>query len=153
MKKKDKAREDANVAENKSDADSDFSLTMSHTTSHPDAWILDSGCTYHMTPVREWFFDFKELDGGVVYMGDDNTCKIKGIGSIKLRNDDGSTKIVRNVRYIPNMKKNLISLGALESKGLHIRMENGILKVVSRALVMLKATRKSNNMYYYQGSS
>ena len=104
MKKKGKDREDANIA----DADSDFSLMMSHTTSHPDAWILDSACTYHMTPVREWFFEFKELDGGVVYMGDDNTCKIKGIGSIKMRNDDGSTRIVRDVRYIPNMKKNLI---------------------------------------------
>ena len=52
-----------------------------------------------MCPIRKWFFEFQELDGGVVYMGNDNPCKTAGIGSIKLRNHDGSTKILRDVRY------------------------------------------------------
>ena len=64
-----------------------------------------------MCPIWEWFFEFQELDGGVVYMGNDNPCKTAGIGSIKLRNHDGSTRILRDVRYVPKLKKNLISLG------------------------------------------
>jgi hypothetical protein len=39
-----------------------------------------------MSPIQEWFFDFEELDDGVVSMGNDNLCKIVGIGSIKLKN-------------------------------------------------------------------
>ncbi|KAG6413676.1 hypothetical protein SASPL_126390 [Salvia splendens] len=105
-----------------------------------------------MCPIREWFFDFEELNGGLVYMGNDSPCKTAGIGSIKLRNQDGSTRILKDVRYVPQLKKNLISLGALESKGLVVMMRDGILKVTSGALVMLKGVRK-NNLYYYQCST
>ncbi|KAG6386087.1 hypothetical protein SASPL_154974 [Salvia splendens] len=105
-----------------------------------------------MCPIREWFFDFEELNGGLVYMGNDSPCKTTGIGSIKLRNQDGSTRILKDVRYVPQLKKNLISLGALESKGLVVMMRDGILKATSGALVMLKGVRK-NNLYYYQGST
>ncbi|KAG6434403.1 hypothetical protein SASPL_106035 [Salvia splendens] len=105
-----------------------------------------------MCPIREWFFDFEELNGGLVYMGNDNPCKTAGIGSIKLRNQDGSTRILKDVRYVPQLKKNLFSLGALESKGLVVMMRDGILKATSGALLMLKGVRK-NNLYYYQGST
>ncbi|KAG6397662.1 hypothetical protein SASPL_143832 [Salvia splendens] len=105
-----------------------------------------------MCPIREWFFDFEELNGGLVYMGNDSPCKTAGIGSIKLRNQDGSTRILKDVRYVPQLKKNLISLGALESKGLVVMMRDGILKATSGALVMLKGVRK-DNLYYYQGST
>ena len=44
-------------------------------------------------------------------MGNDNPCKTTRIGSFKLRNHDGSTRILRDVRYVPKLKKNLISLG------------------------------------------
>ena len=85
-------------------------------------------------------------------MGNDNTYKIAGIGSIKLRSHDGSTRILRDVRYVPKLKKNLISLGSLESKGLVVTIRDGVLKATSGALVMLKGIRK-NNLYYYQGST
>ena len=52
---------------------------------------------------------------------------------------------------MPKLKKNLISLGDLESKGLVVTMRDGIFKATSEALVMLKGVRK-NNLYYYQGS-
>ena len=51
-------------------------------TCHLDEWILDSGCTYHMCPNKGWFSSFKELDDGVVLMGNDNACKTMGIGII-----------------------------------------------------------------------
>ena len=149
MQKKGKA----NVVECKSNVESDISLIVSlSASSYPNEWILDSGCTYHMCPIRDWFFEFQELGGEVIYMGNDNPCKTVGIGSIKLRNHDGSTRILRDVRYVPKLKKNLISLGALESKCLVVTMRDGILKATSGALVMLKGVRK-NNLYYYQGNT
>lgn len=32
-------------------------------------WILDSECTYHMTPNKAWLSDFKKTEGGNVIMG------------------------------------------------------------------------------------
>ncbi|KAL5776174.1 hypothetical protein ACOSP7_009100 [Xanthoceras sorbifolium] len=151
LQKKGKAvSSDACVAE--SSDDSDFALVGSSTASHPDDWILDSACTFHMTPNRGWFSTLEELNGGDVFMGNDSLCKILGIGTIRLRNQDGSTRVLTDVRYVPDMKKNLISLGVLESKGFIVTMQNGILKVTSGALVAMKGVRK-NSLYYYLGST
>ena len=105
-----------------------------------------------MCPNKEWFSSFKELEGGVVFMGNDSACKTVGIGTIKLRNHDGVVRRLTNVRYVPNLKKNLISLGAMESKGFNIVMEDGILKVMYGAHTVIKGNRK-NNLYYLEGST
>ena len=64
-------------------------------------------------------------------MGNDNACKTMGIGTIQLKNHDGSIQVLTDVRYVPNLKKNLISLGVLESKGITITLRDGFLKVVA----------------------
>ena len=102
--------------------------------------------------IKEWFFNFTELNGGVVYLANNQPCKIAGIDSISLKNHDGSTRVLTDVRYIPKLKKNLLSLGTLESKGFTIILQNGILKVVLGALVVMKGIRR-NNLYLYQGST
>ena len=33
-----------------------------------DEWILDSSCTFHMTPRREYLMNFKQIEGGKVLM-------------------------------------------------------------------------------------
>ena len=109
-----------------------------------DEWLCDSACSFHMCFRKEWFFNFKELDGGVVHLADNQPCKVVGIGSISLKNHDGSTRVLKDVRYILKLEKNLISLGTFESKGFTIIMQNGILKVVSGALVVMKGIRRNN---------
>ena len=131
---------------------SDFSLACVSSVTSTDEWLCDSACSFHMCFRKEWFFNFTELDGGVVYQEDNQPCKIVGIGSISLRNHDGSTRVLTDVRYIPKLEKNLISFGTLESKGFTIIMQNGIFKVVSGALVVMKGIRR-NNLYLYQGST
>ena len=64
-------------------------------------------------PFGNGYLNFKNSMAGLCYMGNDNPCKTTEIGSIKLRNHDGSTRILRDVRYVPKLKKNLISLKAL----------------------------------------
>ena len=85
-------------------------------------------------------------------MGSGDVRYIIKIGSIQLRNRDGSTRVMIDVRYVPKLKKNLISLGALESKGLVMIIRDGVLKVISGALMVMKGTRR-NNMYYYNAST
>ena len=149
QKKKGKGVSEACVAE---DDKSDFSLACVSSVTSTDEWLCDSACSFHMCFRKEWFFNFTELDDGVVYLADNQPCKIAGIGSINLKNHDGSTRVLTDVRYIPKLEKNLISLGTLESKGFTIILQNGILKVVSGALVVMKGTRR-NNLYLYQGST
>ena len=76
---------------------------------------------------------------------------ITGIGLIRLRNHDGSTRVLTDIRYVLKLKKNLISLGTLESKGYVVIIQDGVLKFISSALMVMKGTKR-NNLYYYNGS-
>ncbi|CAN1822895.1 Retrovirus-related Pol polyprotein from transposon TNT 1-94, partial [Linum perenne] len=74
----------ANVA-SEDDSDRDDALTVSLSVSHADEWILDSACSHHMCPDKGMFSELEEFEGGVVYMGNNTTCTIKGNGSVKLK--------------------------------------------------------------------
>lgn len=68
-----------------------------------------------MTPIKGWFCTYREWDGGIVYMGNNHSCRVIGIGSVSLKLKDGLIKLLRNVRHVPNLKRNLISLGMIDS--------------------------------------
>ncbi|KAG8498902.1 hypothetical protein CXB51_005261 [Gossypium anomalum] len=54
-----------------------------------EEWILDSGCTFHMSPNRDWFTTYETVSEGVVLMGNNASCKIAGVGTIKVKMFDG----------------------------------------------------------------
>ncbi|EXB30868.1 hypothetical protein L484_012398 [Morus notabilis] len=43
-------------------------LTVSQIDSK-DEWIMDSGCTFHMTLKRDWLIDYKSLDEALCSWG------------------------------------------------------------------------------------
>jgi len=51
-------------------------------------------------------------------MGDDHPCNIEGIGTVSVKMVDGIVRELKEVWYIPQLKKNLISVGALEALSL-----------------------------------
>lgn len=139
----------ANIA--REDDNPDIALTGSTFICHSNERILNAGCTYHMCLNRDWFSDFSKIDGGTVLMGNNNACKTQGIGSIRLKLHDGTLRDLTEVWYVPNLRKNLISLGTLDSKGFRINIEGGVLKLVVGALVIMKGV-KHNNLDFCQGS-
>ncbi|PHT81193.1 hypothetical protein T459_14208 [Capsicum annuum] len=70
-----------------------------------------------MCPNRDWFTIFESVGGGVVLMGNNTPCKVLGKGTVQIRMHDGVVRTLTDVRYVPNLKKNLISLGTLKSLG------------------------------------
>ena len=133
-------------------SDYEFCLVGHQTITGFDEWIFDSGCTYNMCSHKEWFFKFEEVDGGVVYMGSGDVSYITEMSSIWLNNHDGLIIVLIDIRNVPKLKKNIISLGAFESKGLVVIIRDGVLNVILDALLVMKGTRR-NNLYYYNGST
>ena len=91
-------------------------LTVS-TLDSKQEWVLDSGCSFHITPQRDVLYNYKDVNGGKVLMANNTQCEVKGIGNIKIRNTDGVEVILTDVRYMPQMSRNLISYGMLEKAG------------------------------------
>jgi hypothetical protein len=46
-------------------------LDFSRTHAYHEAWLVESGASFHMTPQREWFYEYERYDGGNVFLGDD----------------------------------------------------------------------------------
>ncbi|GKE61858.1 retrovirus-related pol polyprotein from transposon TNT 1-94, partial [Tanacetum coccineum] len=126
---KGKAVAEANVTKC-DDEESDLSLATSSRRHASEIWLLDSACSHHITPHREWFSNFKEHEEV---------------------NEDGTIVTLKDVRYSPKLKKNLISVGTLESKGFEVRAKDGVMKIISGVLVVMKGIRKINNTYHYKG--
>ena len=85
-------------------------------------WMFGTGATFHVCPRRDWFARYEKLDGGVVVMGNDESCSTVGIGTIKIKMHDGVVRELNEVRHVPTLTKNLISLGTLEAKGFKVTM-------------------------------
>jgi hypothetical protein len=77
-------------------------------------------------------------------MGNDHPCRIVGIGSVKIQMFDGVVRTLRNVRFIPDMRKNLISLGVLDTNGYQWTVADGTLQVKAGNKVILKGTKHKN---------
>ena len=68
------------------------------------------GATYHVCPKRKWFASFEKLNEGLVSLGDGHTCLIEGIGTVHIKLFDELIRELKDVKYIPYLMKNLISL-------------------------------------------
>lgn len=106
---------------------------------HPTCeWILDSGCSFHMCPCKELFKTFKRIDGGKVLLGNNLACKVTGIGTINIKMYDGVTKDIEQVRYVPELKRNLISLGVLDQLECSIKADNSQIQIIDKGAVVIK---------------
>lgn len=79
-----------------------------------DEWVLDSGCTFFMCPVRSWFRSLQVVEGEMVFMGNNNMCEVAGIRNVKRRVKGDRVVNLTNVRCVPRLRRNLISIGTLD---------------------------------------
>ena len=91
-------------------------------------WILDSGCSFYMTPHRDWFEMFQSVNNGQVLLGNNKSCEIQGIGTVRIKMFDGIERVLQQVRYIPGLKRNLVSLGTLDVRGYTYKASGGAIK-------------------------
>ncbi|KAH9672469.1 hypothetical protein KPL70_017737 [Citrus sinensis] len=127
----------ANMARKDEGSDYSLSITPAAYVASSSEWILDTGATYHLCPIKEWFTDFRNLESGAVVMGNNQPCHTMGIGTIRLKMFDGMVRELKEVRFVPALKKNLISVGALEAKGYKVTIEDGTMKFTHGAMVIL----------------
>ena len=118
-----------------------------------DDWILDSACTFHIFQHYHAFTSYTVVSHGTVVVGNGTPCKVQGIGNVQIRMFDGTIRTFGDVRHVPDLKRNLISLSTLDSKGYKFVGVGGVLKVLKGALVFLKGHKRYANLYVMEGST
>ena len=148
-KKKTSNSGDAIVAEENSNTANVLSIIV---TNSGDEWTLDSRCSYKMSPNRDWFTTYQPINGGKVLMGNNIVCKVFGIGSIWIKMHHDIIRTLTDVRHVLELKKNLISLGTLDSKGCTYKARGGVLRI-SKGVVVVMKWKKINGLYTLHGNT
>jgi len=68
-------------------------------------------------------------------MSDDRQCNMEGIGTVQIKMFDGMIRELKEVRCVPQLKKNLISVGALKILSLEVSIKYGVLKMIKGLMV------------------
>jgi len=114
--------------------------------------MLDKEAIYHVCPNRDWFSNFEKLDGCSILMGDDRLYNMEGICTVLIKIFDGMVQELKKVMYVPQLKRNRISVGAFKALGLKVSVKDGILKMTRVSMVVLKGVRR-NNLYCLKDST
>jgi len=79
-------------------------------------------------------------------------CAI-GVGDIKIKMQDGVVQVLRGVRHVPGLLRNLISLGALHVDGMLFRTEpdGKTMRIMKGDETMMIGERMASHLYKLQG--
>jgi hypothetical protein len=155
-KRTNKSQEDgkAAIASGDSSDSGDVLIAFASCVSMNSGWILDSSCSYPLCINKYWFSTYEPVqNNGLVRMGDNTPCEVIGIGSVKIRTHDGMTCTLTNVRHVPTMFRNLISLSTIDNMGYKYFTLGGVLKVSKGSFVVMKGVMISANLYVLSGDT
>jgi hypothetical protein len=80
-------------------------------------------------------------------MGKNSPCEVVGMCIVQIKMFDGVVHTLIEVRHVPSMSKNLISLSTLDTKGYMYYAIDDVLKLTKGSLVVMKGDLKSTNLY------
>jgi len=85
-------------------------------------------------------------------LGDDKPCKIVGMSKVLVEQQNGNQWLLKEVRHVPDLKKNLISTRQLSSEGCVTTFTDKAWKVTKGALIIAKG-EKVGTLYLCNGIS
>lgn len=113
-------------------------------------WVLDSGCSDHIINDDKYFVKMNKLENPIkVKVGDGRTLEATRVGDIKAKfvTKFNETEIeLKDVLFVNEMDKNLLSFGKIASKVKIISMGNTA-KLYSRENMLIAIANKKNKLY------
>ena len=99
---------------------------MGNITHGSNDWIIGSESPKHMMGFKESFVKLSEHDSPhKVKLGDDYQHPIKGSGESSYKLDSRKSMKMKDVLFVPGLKKNLLSISALDEKGMRVSFIDG----------------------------
>ena len=75
------------------------------------------------------FATYKPIKEDMGFAANDNSCKVVGVGTIKIKMFDRVVRRLADFHHVPDLRRNCISLSTLVSEGYNNSMKDGILSV------------------------
>ena len=79
-----------------------------------------------MTGAKDQFTQFSDRQINLeVELGDENIVRAVGVGTVSFQRESLPPLAVSEVLYVPGLRKNLISVSAIEDKGYEVTFRGG----------------------------
>ena len=111
-----------------------------------DDWVLDSGALFHTIPHREIIQNYVTGDFGNVYLANGSALDVVGMGDVQILLPNESVWLLEKVRHIPDLRRNLISVGQLDDERHAILFVGGTWKVTKGVRVLARG-KKIGTLY------
>jgi predicted aspartyl protease len=92
------------------------------TNKSSNEWLVDSGCTYHITYDRDLFKELNKTSISTITVANGEQVAVEGIGTISIK-IHGCMKQISNVLYVPGINQNLLSVAQLLEEGYKVIFE------------------------------
>ena len=104
-------------------------------------WVLDSGCSRHMTGEKSLLTDVVMRTGPIVIFGDDSKGFTTGYGKLKVGN-----VIIEDISLVEGLKHNLLSISQFCDKGYDVIFQKEVCLIQNRKNkdLTLRGVRKSS---------
>ena len=93
------------------------------TKSFSEHWLVDSGCTNHITHDPKLFRKLDKTINSKVRIGNGAHLEVKSKGTVAIKGLT-SLKLISNVLYVPEINKNILSVGQLLENGYKVLFED-----------------------------
>ena len=101
-------------------------------------WWLDSGANIHVCFDGEFFKTYHKSSGGSVTLGNDSVAQVLGIGDVELKMTSGETLILKDVRHVLEVRRNLVSGSSLVQQGYKVVLESNKVVITKNNLFIGK---------------
>nr|CCA24320.1 putative polyprotein [Albugo laibachii Nc14] len=108
-------------------------------------WLLDSGASSHMTPIKKDFIEYRELKDPIEVRVADG-AKLEAIGKVRVvfRCNDGTMLTVQEVLHIPALDRRLLSVPKIAQHGLNMRFGAKYCGIFRGNDLIISAKREGN---------
>lgn len=106
-------------------------------------WLVDSGCTSHITFDRSLFSTYEHVSDGSVEMGTKATAAVVGRGNVYLRlkvNGKCVSCVLKDVLHVPDFEYSLLSVSKMSANGLDVVFDNSTCSIRSNERVIATAS-------------
>jgi hypothetical protein len=122
-----------------------------------DTWLIDSGASKHMTCQKNILSCLSEKKfSHKVTLGDNYQYPIKGVGESNYKLNSRNSLKMKDILYVPGLKKILLSISALEKKGYRVAFIDGEVLMWAKGQTINEAIiigSEENGLYRLKGHS
>jgi len=98
-----------------------FALSSSSPPDTSDSWMVDSGASHHFSGYNDVLSNLVGRESSLkIILGDNSTHPVKVFESINFHLGSEESILLHDVMYMLGLNNNLVSISALEDKGMRV---------------------------------